>query len=89
MFSEFNQPLAYEAQEQGIHVFGIGVGLSRADNEELENLVSDTDTVVDPFNPELGRLNDMVDRIVARLCDGMCMEEKGCPFEGYFVNNPI
>lgn len=70
VFSEFNQPLAYDAQEQGIHVFGIGVGLSRADAQELAQLVSDPTGQLDSLNPEIGRLNDMVDRIVARLCDG-------------------
>ena len=71
VFSEFTQPLAYDAQEAGIHVFGIGVGLSRTDAAELNQIVSNPAQASASYgNNDISRLNEMVDRIVATLCEG-------------------
>ena len=69
--SEFTQPLSFEAQEQNIHVFGIGVGLSRNDASELNQIVSNPEQTTSYSNSDKIRLNLMVDKIVAKLCQGM------------------
>ena len=71
LFSEFTLPLAYQAQEQGIHVFGIGIGLSVSDQLELNMIASDPDELNAYNQPDVARLNDIVDKIVATLCQGM------------------
>ena len=59
LFSEFTLPLAYRAQEQGIHVFGIGIGLSVSDQLELNMIASDPNELNAYNQPNVARLNDM------------------------------
>ena len=70
LFSEFTLPLAYHAQEQGVHVFGIGIGLSTSDKLELNMIASDPDELNVYNQPDVARLNEIVDKIVATLCEG-------------------
>ena len=70
LFSEFTLPLAYHAQQQGIHVFGIGIGLSVKDEGHLNELVSEPHQLNAYNHHDIARLNDIVDKIVATLCEG-------------------
>ena len=70
LFSEFTLPLAYNAQQQGIHVFGIGIGLSVRDETRLHEIVSSPHQLNAYNQHDLARLNEIVDKIVATLCEG-------------------
>ena len=68
LFSEFQLPVKRRPEEDGIHVFGIGIGLKEGDAEEMNELVSSPDDLY--LEEDAERLNSMVDNIVSKLCEG-------------------
>ena len=71
VFSEFELPARRKPHEDGIHVFGIGVGLNSGDVRDMNQLVSSPDDVY--LEDDAERLNAMVDKIVEKLCEGISL----------------
>ena len=68
LFSEFDLPVRRRPQKDGIHVFGIGIGLNKGEAEEMNMLVSSPDDLF--LEDDAERLDAMVDKIVSKLCEG-------------------
>ena len=71
MFSEFQTPLKHNPRDEGIHVFGIGIGLNKNNSDQLNMIVSNPSTAYLEQDPD--RLDQIVDNLVAVLCEGFIL----------------
>ena len=70
VYSEFALPLAEKTRQRGIHLFGVGVGLTNDAEEMLNTIVAGGPTQNMLSAKESSALDRVVDRIVAFLCEG-------------------
>ena len=68
LFSQFETPLKHNPRDEGIHVFGIGVGLNKKNADQLNMIVSNPEAAFLEQDPD--RLNTIVDSLVGVLCEG-------------------
>jgi len=85
VYSEFTQPLSYNAQEHTVYVFGIGVGMYEGDKNGSNQSDAEEHSVYS--SSDITRLDTMVDRIVATLCeDGDQCESNPCQNGGQCID---
>ena len=70
MYSEYTLPEAKKARAHGIHMFGVGIGLTSSDARELNEIVSRPSEQNAFINGDFSHMKNVSDKILSALCQG-------------------